>query len=197
MPRPNSATKISAYVENMREVKARFQALPPFMQEKRIEVNSATAAAVVLGAQQRLLASPSIQTRALFNHVKWRINKANGMAHAGVTSGSTSIQFAHMGQETKKVRIKGIVIAGRRGSALHARGARLVRPSRYAHLVEFGTVHFAAEPFMKPAAAAQKDAYLHRWRAAMRDIARDLANVGGPAAPVSTQMSGGPGGGLL
>jgi hypothetical protein len=64
----------------------------------------------------------------------------------------------------------------------------VIRPARYAHLIEFGTVHFAAEPFMMPATAAQKDPHLQRWRAAGRALERDLAGL----SPVMPS-----GGGLL
>ena len=175
MARPNSSAAIGAHVLGMREAKARFQALPPFMQEKRIDVNSATAAAVVLGAKQRLLSSPSIQTRTLYDHVVWKINKNTGVATAGVTSGSTVVNVRP--GVRKNVRVKGIVIAGRGGSALTSKGAKLIRPSRYAHLVEFGTVHFTAEPFQGPSAAAQVGPYLDRWRAAGRQLEREMAGL--------------------
>lgn len=188
MARPNSASAISAHITGMREAKAKFQALPGFMQEKRINVNTATAQAVALGATQRLIASPSVQTRSLLNHVKWSVSKSNGQAKVGVSSGSTTVMFGHMGGITRKIKIKGILIAGKGGSALTSQGAKLIRPSRYAHLVEFGTVHFEAEPFMLPAATAQKDLHLQRWRAAGRELEREMAG-----------LSSGPttGGGLL
>lgn len=186
MARPNNAGAIGAYVEGMREAKAKFQALPPFMQQQRINVNSATAAAVVLGAKQRLLASPAIRTRNLFNHVTWKINTSSGIAVAGVSSGSTVVN-ARPGVR-KNVRVKGIVIAGRGGSAQTSMGARIDRPSRRAHLIEFGWAKAPAEPFMIPSADAQKEPHLQRWRAAGRQLEREMAGV---AAPITT------GGGFL
>lgn len=188
MARPNNAGAISAWVDGKREAKAKFQALPSFMQEQRIHVNSATAAAVALGARQRLIASPSIQTRSLLNHVAWKVSKTNGSATVGVTSGSTVLTFGHMGSVMKKIRVKGIVIAGRHGSASVARGARVIRPSRYAHLVEFGWEKAEAEGFMVPSTDAQKDLHLQRWRAAGKQLERDMAGLS-PVMPT--------GGGLL
>ncbi|MGE3840050.1 MAG: hypothetical protein AB7I50_00540 [Vicinamibacterales bacterium] len=182
MARPNNAGAISAYIDGMRQAKARFQALPVVMQEKRLNVNSATAAAVAVGARQRLLSSPSIQTRSLLNHVKWKVTKTNGTALVGVTSGSTVQQVTvRVGNAAvlKKVRSKGIIIAGRGGSALKSQGAKIIRPSRYAHLIEFGWLKAPAEPFMIPATNAQKEPHLQRWRAAGREIERDLAGGGG------------------
>jgi hypothetical protein len=179
--RPNDAKAIGAYIEGMREVKAKFQALPPFMQQKRLNVNSATAAAVALGAQQRIIASPSIRTRSLLNHVRWKVTKTNGTAIVGVTSGSTVVSV-QQGRgpalmRRKNVRIKGIVIAGRGGSALTSQGARVIRPSRYAHLIEFGWSKAPAEPFMIPSTMAQREPHLQRWRAAGRDLEREMAGA--------------------
>jgi hypothetical protein len=168
-------------VEGLREAKAKFAALPPFMQQKRIDVNSATAAAVALGAKQNLIASPSIRTRSLYNHVNWKITKTSGVALVGVTSGSTVQRMTvRVGNAAvlKNVRVKGIVIAGRGGSALTSQGARLIRPSRYAHLIEFGWSKAPAEPFMIPATARQKEPHLQRWRAAGKQLERDMAGVG-------------------
>lgn len=191
MARPNNAGAISAWLDGKREAKAKFAALPPFMQQKRITVNSATAAAIVVGARQRLIASPSIQTRALYDHVNWKLNTKTGEARAGVTSGSTVQRMTvRVGNAAvlKNVRTKGLVIAGRGGSALRSQGARFDRPSRRAHLIEFGWSHAEAEPFMIPSTDAQKDPHLQRWRAAGRELERDMA---GMSSPITT------GGGFL
>lgn len=177
MARPNSSAAISAYVDGLREAKAKFQALAPFMQQKRITVNAATAAAVALGARQRIIASPSIQTRSLLEHISWKVSTSNGSATVGVTSGSTTLNVRP--GVRKNVRVKGIVIAGRGGSALKSQGARLIRPTRYAHLVEFGWSHAVAEPFMIPATDAQREPHLQRWRAAGRELEREMAQLGG------------------
>jgi HK97 gp10 family phage protein len=176
--------KLSARLEGLQAAKAKFKALPNFMQQKRITVNSATAQAIVVGARQRVQASPSINTRSLLNHINWTISKASGSARVGVTAGS-SMGNAMPGVR-KNVRIKGLLIRGRNGSALTSQGARLVRPSRYAHLIEFGTVHAKAEPFMIPATMAQKDLHLQRWRLAGRALEREMAGMSG-----TTPSSGG------
>lgn len=176
MARPNDSARIGAHIQGLKEAKARFAALPPIMQQKRLDVNAATAQAVVLGAKQNLISSPSVDTRSLLDHVKWKINKNSGIATVGVSSGSTTVNVRP--GVRKNVRVKGILIAGRGGSALKSKGAKLIRPSRYAHLVEFGTVDFEAEPFMKPATAAQTQPHLQRWRAAGRQLEREVAMTG-------------------
>ena len=176
MARPNNAGAISAYLDGKREAVAKFAALPPFMQEKRINVNSATAAAIAIGARQRLISSPSIQTRHLYDHVQWSINKRTGVAKVGVTAGSSMVNVRP--GVRKNVRVKGILIAGRGGSALRSKGARLDVPARRAHLIEFGWSHAPAEPFMIPSTDAQKGPHLDRWRAAGRQLERDMAGLG-------------------
>lgn len=180
MARPNASGKIGAYIEGMRELRAKFAALPPFMQQKRLDVNAATAAAVAVGARQRVIASPSIQTRSLLNHIKWKITKTNGVAVVGVTSGSTVVN-ARPGVR-RNVRVKGVLVRGRGGSALTSDGAKMIRPSRYAHLIEFGRAKASAEPFMMPATQAQKEPHLQRWRAAGKQLERDMAGMGGGTA---------------
>jgi HK97 gp10 family phage protein len=52
---------------------------------------------------------------------------------------------------------------------------RVVNPATYAHFPELGTRRMPAEPFMLPAAEAEKAAYLERCKAAGRGIERDMA----------------------
>ena len=187
MARPNNAAAIGAYLDGKREAKARFQALPPFMQEKRITVNSETAAAIALGAKQNLIASPAVQTRNLLNAINWKVSKTNGTAVVGVSSGSTLVNVRP--GVRKNVRVKGIMIAGRGGSALTSKGAKLDRPSRRAHLIEFGWSKATAEPFMIPATDAQKAPHLQRWRAAGRALERHMAI--GSATSTGVSVGGG------
>ena len=51
-------------------------------------------------------------------------------------------------------------------------------PRRYAHLVEFGSEHNGAQPFMIPSAEEQRSPYLQRAKAAGTVIERDMSRVG-------------------
>jgi hypothetical protein len=51
----------------------------------------------------------------------------------------------------------------------------MVNPAKYAHLVELGTSHSRAFPFMLPAVEAQREAYLQRCREAGQRIERTMA----------------------
>ncbi|HYE85657.1 MAG TPA: HK97-gp10 family putative phage morphogenesis protein [Vicinamibacterales bacterium] len=124
-------------------------------------------------AKSIVLASPSVQTRALHDHIAAKVIKTSGRGIVGVTAGSTTLRLGN-----RRVRVKGIVRAGEGGSALTSAGARIDRPSRRAHFVEFGTRKMPAEPFMIPAAERQQGPFLARCQAAGRTIERNVAAVG-------------------
>lgn len=73
----------------------------------------------------------------------------------------------------KVTKSSGRVVAGVRT------GAGTVQPSRYDHMIEFGTRHSQAEPFMLPAAEAEAPNYLTRCKATGKDIEKDMAALGG------------------
>jgi HK97 gp10 family phage protein len=157
----------------VRACREAFQQLPEITREA---MNDATLWAVQQGArlaQAQIERSPSIVTRALHDHIAFAINRKAGRGSFGVTPGSTTFQIAG-----RRVRVKGLVTAGAGGSASRSAGARVDKPSRRAHFVEFGTTHQRAEPFMTPAAEALRDPYLDRCIRAGTTIERDMAAVG-------------------
>ena len=173
MASPNSAG-ISRHVQGLRDAKAAFRALPEIVRDRLLTATETTVREIARGAQARLQASPAIRTRALYNHVRWQVTKTSGRGRVGVATGATTLRVGD-----RKVRVKGIVVPGRGGSAKTSEGAQVVRPSRYAHLVEFGARHMKAEPFMLPAAEAQTQPFLDRCRAQGRNVERDVAKIGG------------------
>lgn len=170
--RPNDTAAISRWLMGAKQVKARFQALPLIIRNAMNDANEETVRAIQIRARGQLEASPSIQTRSLWNAIDYRVTRSNGTARVGVTSGSTRIPVAG-----KTVKVKGFVVAGAGGSALTSKGARLIRPSRYAHLVEWGSSKMPAEPFMTPAQEAERGPYVARCKAAKGTIVRDLQSV--------------------
>jgi len=173
MARPNNSAAISGYVQGLREAKAAFQALPEIVRDRTNAATETTISEIARLAKGRILASPSIRTRALLNHIAFKLNKNNGRGRVGVATGTTTFVIAG-----RKVKVKGIITAGKGGSASTSAGAKKVQPTRYAHLVEFGSRHARAEPFMLPSAEAQKQAYLARCRAAGTAIEQDTAAIG-------------------
>jgi len=179
MARPNNASAIAGHVQGLREAKAAFQKMPESFRDHLNDATELTVREIVRHARARLQASPSIRTRNLYNAVSWSMNRKNGRGRAGVGSGSTTISNPSLGTIGKStVKVKGILVAGKGGSARTSAGAKLDRPSRRAHFVEFGTRHMPAEPFMVPATESQEKSYLDRCRAAGRKAEKDLANIG-------------------
>jgi HK97 gp10 family phage protein len=167
------ATEVT--VRGLAEAKAAFKALPEIARDALAAATETTVREIVRGAQARILASPSIYTRALYDHIGWSMNKNTGRGRAGVGSGSFSVATPDSQRQRKgraNIRIKGTLRTTATGRQI------VVRPSRYAHFVEFGTRHMRAEPFMIPAAEAQRQPYLDRAKAAGRVIEQNTANIG-------------------
>lgn len=159
MARPDNPGAIAGHVQGLREAKAAFQALPEIVRDAMLAATELTVSEIARHAKARIQSSPSIQTRSLLNAIAWRVTRSNGRGRVGVTNATTAI-------------------AGTGGSALKRTGARLIRPARYAHLVEFGTRDSAAEPFMVPAAESQKQPYLERCKHAGKVIEQKSAVIG-------------------
>ena len=174
MARPNNAAAVGAHIQGMRELKRAFQALPEIVRERMLVATEETVRAIASKAQERLRSSPAIRTRALHDHVAWQVTKTNGRGKVGVKTGTTTMTIGG-----RRRRVKGIITAGAGGSASTSAGATKIQPTRYAHLVEFGTKHMPAEPFMMPAAESEKGRFLERCKAAGPDIERDVAKIGG------------------
>ena len=173
MARPTNATAIAGHIAGLREAKAAFQALPEVVRARLLSATETTLREVVRLAKMRIAANPSIQTRTLFNAIGYTLNKKSGRGKAGVSNVSTTITVGG-----KTFKVKGLLVAGRGGSASTAKGARLIRPSRYAHLIEFGSRRQRKEPFMLPAVQSQEQAYLSRCQAQGPAIEKDVAAIG-------------------
>lgn len=169
MARPNNPTALANHIQGLREAKAAFQALPQITRDRLNAATETTASEIVRGAKARILSSPSVRTRALYSAIAYTMNKANGRAKAGVQTLTTTFLSAGV-----KVKIKGRYDQASDGSWNPTK----IQPTRYAHLVEFGTKSMPAEPFMVPATEAEKLFYLQRCQAAGRLIEHDVAAVG-------------------
>ncbi len=66
---------------------------------------------------------------------------------------------------------------------LQAAGGRLIQPTTYGHLMEFGTARgVAPRPFLRPAAFQQKSAFEAAMRAMAPDVIEALRQHGAPGA---------------
>lgn len=85
---PQGQAALDTKIQWLREAKAAFQALPQIVRDNSLAATETTVREGARGAQARLLASPSIVTRNLFNSVSWSITKTNGRGRFGITNHS-------------------------------------------------------------------------------------------------------------
>ena len=76
--------RLRTHIQGLREAKAAFQRLPAITREAMNDATDLTLREIVRGARERLNASPSIQTRALYNNVGFSLNLNNGRGRAGI-----------------------------------------------------------------------------------------------------------------
>lgn len=154
------------------KLRAVFQKLPEVVRDRLNEATVDTLQQGVRIAQSTLERSPSIQTRTLYNNVGWAMNNKAGRGSFGIKAATFTVKTqANWGAGEiggRKIRVRGTVV-----------GNKVIRTTRYAHLVEFGSVHMKAEPFMIPAAEKVRGDYLVRCIKAGKDIERDASKIGG------------------
>ena len=136
-------------------LKRAFRAAGP---EFKARANDATEA-TVYAVERRATQNVSVDTGTLRSFIGSTFSKRTGFGRVGVRSGR-------------------VAIAGVGGSALTSRGARLIEPKKYAHMVEFGTSKMSARPFMLPAAEGERSNYATRMRDAGRQAEQALSNIG-------------------
>lgn len=90
---PASSAQIAGHIQGLRELKAKFQALPAIVRDHMNDANEITVQEIQRHARARLEASPSIQTRALYHAVGYRVTRTNGTARVGITTARTGQQF--------------------------------------------------------------------------------------------------------
>ena len=170
---PAGRTALDSQIQGMRAAKAAFQALPEVTRDRLNAATEITVREITRLAKATLAASPAIRTRSLQNAVAWTMNRKNGRGRVGVANVTTAIQVGG-----KTIRVRGNLVSRTAGSANLATRVKAIIPRRYAHLVEFGARHFPAEPFMWPAAEAERGPHLDRYLRAGRQIEQDLSKIG-------------------
>lgn len=121
----------------------------------------------------------NIRVKVITSGLK-RVAKTGG-GYKTVKTGKTIEVRAMIGPTNKKVAVPAGVVDGSRTS-------KIVNASRYAHLVEFGTAHSKAQPFMRPAVAATKNQAL---AIVGREIKAGIAKAKAKAAARAARVKGG------
>ena len=130
-------------VRGMAAVRRSFKNVVPVMQEELGTATRETGKAIKARAQERV----PVRLGYLKKAIAFRYSKRSGVGRVGIKKQKIGVQ-------------------GTGGSAERRHGARVIYPTRYAHLVEFGTTHSRAQPFMLPSVEAEREPYLTRAKAA-------------------------------
>src|SRR3954468_19457828 len=101
---------LAAKIQGLREAKAAFQALPEVFRNRLLAATETTLSEIVRAAKARVLSSPSVQTRNLYNAIGYSLTKSNGRGKAGIQNVTTTLQV-----NGRKIRVKGIITAGAGG----------------------------------------------------------------------------------
>lgn len=156
-------------IQGVTQAKAIFAALPAIAKKRFLAGTAQTVEAIGERARANLLRSPSVRTRALYNAITWTVSKTSGFGRVGVARTTTAVGSLAL---RKTIRVRGTIISVMRNGR---RTIEVVQPSKYAHLVERGTIHMRAEPFMTPAAEQEKPRHLQRCYEAGIAIERDAS----------------------
>ena len=167
---------VQGHIAGLRQAKAAFQALPELTRDAMAAATFTTVSEIARIAKQKLLANGSIQTRTLYNAIGFTMNTKNGRGRVGIQNVTTRVSNDLSSKRTFRVKGRVVTTVGRSGVAT----SRIVRPSKYGHLVEFGGRggKMRAAPFMLPAAENQKAPYLDRCKRAGKVIEQQTAAIG-------------------
>lgn len=132
---------MASKVRGLAQINRAFKAAPKVVQEQLADVNKETAERIAAGARSRV----PVRLGNLKNKIATTFSKRTGVAKVGIAAGR-------------------VVTAGKGGSALTKDGATAAQPSKYARLVEWGTSHSKASPFMGPSVRAEQQPHLDRIR---------------------------------
>jgi hypothetical protein len=167
---------IEGNVAGLRSAKAAFQALPEIVRDAMADATFTTVSEIARIAKQRLSANGSIQTRTLYNALGFTMSMKTGRGRAGIQNVTTRVSNDSSSKRTFKVKGRVVTTVNRSGVA----ASRIVRPTKYGHLVEFGARggKMRAAPFMLPATENQKAPYLDRCKRAGKVIEQQTSAIG-------------------
>lgn len=169
-------------VSGLRAAKDAFKALPQVTRDRTNQAVEDTTQAIYRGAVRRV--APHRRYGFLQRYLDTSMNRKTGTGKVGLPRLAAVIPAGpSAGFMSRTVR------AGKRrfeiiGRPTAGHGTRVVYPSKYAHLVEFGhrrgrgTSAAPAYPFMIPSAEAERSKFLTRCQEAGRGIERDMAAIG-------------------
>lgn len=169
-----------AALAGLKDAQAAFRRLPDVTRERMLEATDDATVRILAGARRRV--APHRRYGFLERYLARSVNKRTGEGRIGLPHVAAVIPGGASPASARSAVIR------RRGAATFhvygtgsARGGKVVYPSKYGHLVEFGHTRGAGKssappyPFMIPAAEAEKGHFLQRCRDAGPKIERDLS----------------------
>jgi hypothetical protein len=170
------AYSIAGSVKGLAAARDAFKALPEIARDAMADATFTTVSEIVRAAKQRLLANGSIQTRTLYNAITFSLSLKTGRGRAGIERVTTRVSNSSTSKRTFKIKGRIVSMTNKAGVA----SQRIMRPSKYGHLVEFGGRggKLRARPFMLPATESQRLPYLERCKNAGKVMERQMAVIG-------------------
>lgn len=167
-------------VTGLKEARAAFRRLPDVVRERMADATEQSCTRLLSDARRRV--APHRRYGFLERYLAQSINRKSGEGRVGLPRVAAVIPAGASPSDTRTA-----VIRRKGASTFHvygagrAKGAKVVYPSKYGHLVEFGHrrgrghAEAPAYPFMIPAAEAEKGHYLQGCRKAGQQIERDMS----------------------
>lgn len=187
--------RLFAKVVGLEQARAQMRRLPEDARLAWWDVTAKTAAAIVARARAAI---PVRHTNlpegysggALRTHFAWEQAPTDTAARIGIERvaivvrtrgrrGAGVTTFAdHKFKRARDGKWRRRTLSRRAMDRLQAGGAKVIRPTKYGHLQEFGAPHHRARPFLRPAAQAEQAAFEQRSRKAQAEVERLLAAAG-------------------
>jgi hypothetical protein len=159
------AERFSIRIEGLKAARAAFKQLSEKLQVELGTAALTTARATMARAGAKVPvrhdAIPGYSGGALRDAISAKLDARTGEAKCGLM-------------------FKRIAIAGTGGSALKSKGARLIQPTKYGHLVEFGFHHYragwiAGTSFMISSAEEERSNYVALCSKVGKDVSQQLS----------------------
>lgn len=184
-----------AKIVGLEQARAQMRQLPEWARVQWWDVTATTAAAIVGRARaaapvRREDLPDGYSGGALKQHIAWEQKPSDTAARIGIemvalvvrTRGrrgaGVTTYHDHKFKRARDGKWRRRTLSRQASARLRAGGAKVIRPTKYGHLQEFGAPQHRAQPFMRPAAQAEQMAFEQRARKAQAEVERLLAAAG-------------------
>lgn len=187
--------RVFARVIGLEQARAQMRGLPEHARMQWWDVTAQTAAAIVGRARAHIPVRreglpEGYSGGALKRHFGWEQKPSDPAARIGIEMVSLVVRTRgrrgagvttfhdHKFKRARDGKWRRRTLSRSAMDRLAAGGAKVIRPTKYGHLQEFGTPRSSARPFLRPAAQAEQAAFERRARKAQAEVERLLADAG-------------------